>query len=209
MVEHSALPNAELHPPKGAASATLNQQMFSDGAGDITWAAPDTHEPMGADSASLGNIYISDGANSGDWRMIPSGYCRYHNIATGTTVTAPVVYTLVAPVTVGGTILRDYSHNALGRLTSIGTETVSTYVTATVSFKHSTGANIDCLFQIHKNGVATAPEFVVTATNANFFHVTLSTEVSIATNDYVEVFCKASAGNIIVHSLTLKTGGNP
>jgi hypothetical protein len=174
---------------------------------DITTG--EIHEPKGASSASAGQIYIADGAASGSWRYIPHASCYYDNIGTGTTITGPTTYTLIGPATTGDSLPRDFTHNSLCRLTYTGTTSIDANIDAIISFKHSTGSGQNCFFQIHKNGVAVAgAQQVVTADSANYQNASILSHIDLVTNDYVEVFCKTSTGNIIIHSITFKAGGH-
>lgn len=167
------------------------------------------HEPKGVASASVGQIYIADGAASGDWRYIPHAACYYDDIGTGTTITAPTAYTLIGPATTGDSLPRDFTHNSLCRLTYTGTTSIDCNVDAVISFKHSTGSGQDCYFQIHKNGAVVAgAQQVATADSANYQNIVILAHVDLVTSDYIEVFCKTASGNIVIHSITLKAGGH-
>lgn len=179
---------------------------------DITDAAQ-IHEPKGlaaltGGASDTGKVYVSDGAGSGDWRHIPHSACYYDNIGTGTTITTPTVYTLIGPATTGDAIPREFTHNSLGRLTYTGTTTIDATIGVALSFKHSAGSGQDCFFQVHKNGSPLAgAQQVQTADSANYQQVTILSHGSLATNDYIEVFCKTSSGNIIIHALAMTVRG--
>lgn len=169
---------------------------------------PDIHEPKGVAAASDGQIYIADGAGSGDWRFLPHSYFYYDNIGTGTTITAPTAYTKVGPTTVGDASPHEFTHSGTGRLTYTGTATIDVSIHSTITMKHSAGAGVDCYFQIFKNGAGVSGgQAVFTADSANYKVVTLSLHTSLSTNDYVEVFTKASSGNVIVHAYNLEAIG--
>jgi len=63
--EHKDIPEAGLHEPKGASTATAKTVYSSDGAGSGVWEAP---EVAGQGAAALGEIAHSDGAGGLDWR---------------------------------------------------------------------------------------------------------------------------------------------
>jgi hypothetical protein len=170
---------------------------------------PNIHEPKGVASASSGQVYVADGAGSGDWRFIPHSALYYDNIGTGTTITTPTSYTVINPVTTGDTNPHGFTHNGAGRLTYTGTETIDVNIDTSISFKHSTGTGQDCFFQAHKNGSPIAgAQGVVTADSANYQQITLTMHASIATNDYIEIYCKTATGSIVIHSFVLKVGGH-
>jgi len=169
---------------------------------------PEIHEPKGVAAASSGQVYIADGSASGDWRYIPHSSLYYDDIGTGTTLTGPTAYTLIGPVTTGDSAPRNFTHNSLGRLTYTGTETLDIQVVATLSFKHSTGTGTDCYFQIFKNGSAVTGGQHVTDGDTGYHMVSLNVHAGqAATNDYFEVFCKCSSGNIIIHTINLHCTG--
>lgn len=64
-IQHSLLTGANLHEPKGVASATVNKVYVSDGAGSGTWKII---EPQGAATALVNKVYQADGAGSGTWQ---------------------------------------------------------------------------------------------------------------------------------------------
>jgi len=173
-----------------------------------TLSGSELHEPKGTAAAGVNEIYISDGAGSGSWRHFPHSSLYYDNIGTGTTIAAPTAYTLIGPATTGDSNPHEFTHNSLGRLTYTGASTLDVQLTATISFKHSTGAGTDCYFQIFKNGVAIAGGQNVTDGDTAYHMVALNVHAGqAATNDYFEVFCKASAGNIVVHAINLHATG--
>ena len=170
--------------------------------------ASNLHEPKGAASASAGMIYVADGAASGAWRYLPHSFCYYSNIGTGTTYTAPTSYTLVNPTTTGNPNQRDFTHNSAGRLTYTGTTSIDITITSTFTVKHS-GAATDCFFQLYKNGVGIAgAEVVEEVNNSNYSCLTVVGHVSMTTNQYVELYCKAASGNIIVHTVRTSVVGH-
>lgn len=170
---------------------------------------PNIHEPKGASTASAGMVYVADGVGSGDWKLQPHAYCYYSNIGTGTTYTTPTSYTLINPTTSGDAAPIGFTHNSAGRLTYTGTDTIDISFTATVTLKHSTGAGNDCYFAFHKNGTIDTPSIsVISADSTTYMSTTILGHVSMATNDYVELFCKVAAGNIIVHSFKVLAHGH-
>lgn len=169
---------------------------------------PEIHEPKGVAAASSGQFYIANGTGSGEWRYIPHSACYYDNIGTGITITTPTAYTLIGPTTTGDTIPRDYTHNSLGRLTYTGTSNVDANVHVSISFKHSTGSGQDCFFQVHINGSpVSGAQHVASADSANYNHISLISHVDLATNDYLEVFCKTASGSVIIHAISITAEG--
>lgn len=168
----------------------------------------DIHEPKGASTATEGTVYISDGAGSGAWRHHPHVHIYYSNIGTGTTVTTPTSYTLINPTTTGDATPRDFTQNSAGRITYTGTTTMDVAISANIVFKHSTGTGQDCYFQIHKNGSPLAgAEWVRTADSGNYGEIAILGHGEMATNDYFEVYCKVSTGDIVVHAMAISAHG--
>lgn len=65
-VQHNTLTSAELHEPKGVATATANETYVADGAASGSWTEP---EPKGVSAAVAGDVYVADGAASGAWQQ--------------------------------------------------------------------------------------------------------------------------------------------
>jgi hypothetical protein len=168
----------------------------------------DLHEPKGIASASSGMVYVADGASSGSWRYIPHSFCYYANIGTGTTYTAPTSYTLVNPTTIGDANQTNFTHNSAGRLTYTGSTTIDVTITCTLTAKHSASAT-DCFFQLYKSGSGIAGAEVVEEVNSsNYSGLTIVSHTSLATNQYVELYCKTASGNIVVHAMNLSVLGH-
>lgn len=168
----------------------------------------DLHEPKGIASASSGMVYVANGASSGSWRYIPHSFCYYSNIGTGTTYTAPTSYTLVNPTTIADTDPRGFTHNSAGRLTYTGSNTIDVTITCTLTAKHSASAT-DCFFQLYKSGSGIVGAEVVEEVNSsNYSGLTIVSHTSLTTNQYVELYCKAASGNIIIHAVNLSVIGH-
>lgn len=171
---------------------------------------PDIHEAKGVAAAAAGKVYISDGAGSGAWRYIPHSYCYYTNIGTGTTYTTPASYTLVNPTTtVGSSSPKDFTHNNAGRLTYTGTTTLDVTIEANITGKHSSATVVDAFFAIYKNGsLVTGSERARSFLSGTYDQISILAHVSMATNDYVEVYTKTASGNVVVHAINLLVQGH-
>jgi hypothetical protein len=153
-------------------------------------------------------VYVGNGASSGAWRYIPHSFCYYTNIGTGTTYTAPTSYTLVAPTTIGDATQKGFTHNSAGRLTYTGTDTIDVTITCTLTAKHS-GAASDCFFQLYKSGAGVVGAEVVEEVNSsNYSGLTIVSHTSLTTNQYIELYCKTAAGNIVVHAMNVAVNGH-
>lgn len=171
-------------------------------------ADPEIHEPKGIAAAVQGKVYVSDGASSGSWRYIPHSALYYDDIGTGTTLTTPTAYTLVAPTTVADAAPHEFTHNSLGRLLYTGIETIDVNLRASITIKHSSATLVDTFFQFFNKGVAiTGAQHATAALSGNYTHVSLTSHVSLDTNDYIEVYAKTASGNIVVHALSMTVEG--
>ena len=170
---------------------------------------PNIHETKGIAAASDAMVLVANGAGSGTWRYRPHSSFYYTNIGTGVTITGPTSYTKIAPATTGDAAPRLFTHSGTGRLTYTGTPSADVNINITMTIKHSTGAGIDCYFAVHKNGtLQPRMEVVRTANSGTYASVSICGHLeALATNDYLEVFCKCSAGNIVVHTLNVTVMG--
>ena len=133
----------------------------------------------------------------------------YSNIGTGDTLTAPTAYTIVDPTTTS-THLHDFTNNGAGRLTYTGATDKHIHMVVDIVFKHSVGAGQDCFFTFFHNGVEeTGADVAHTADSADYQKISLHWDEQISTNDYFEIYAKASAGNIIIHKFYLFSMGMP
>ena len=173
----------------------------------------DLHEPKGVSTAVDGTVYVADGAGSGSWKTPnPHGSWRYTNIGTGTTFTTPSSPTLMS---VAGSLVHgsDFSMPSNGRLRYDGTANIHAHLVCDLSFKHSTGSGQDCYFYFYKNGslITTGANAIMvsSADAATYQHIAIHADVSMVTNDYVELYLSVSSGNIIVHSAYMFGMGMP
>ncbi len=66
-VEHKDITGANLHEPKGVATASVGKVYVADGAGSGTW---DFAKPPGTLAAAAGEVYVSDGAGGGSYEIL-------------------------------------------------------------------------------------------------------------------------------------------
>lgn len=133
----------------------------------------------------------------------PSGTCYMQANATGTAVTGGV-WTKVAGTTSSAS-LNKFTMPTDNKLQYTATRTINAFVIVSVSSSHNIGAGALIGFSLFKNGVQVVPSAMfnqdVVSTTKN---TTFSTIVSLATNDYIEVFCNSSVnGTITVSHLTI------
>jgi hypothetical protein len=77
-----------------------------------------------------------------------------------------------------------------------------------VTAKHS-GAAQDCFFQLYRSGSGVVgAEVVEEINNSNYSGLTIVSHTSLTTNQYIELYCKTSSGNIIVHAMNVAVNGH-
>lgn len=157
---------------------------------------PDIHEPKGVASASTGQIYVANGAGSGTWQdkdkwlgvytgFDAAGPAYQHSTTTSDTV---LNNTWTTSSNDGFTVLT--SPNT--RLRYDGTETITTFIQASFATKQASGANKDVEWVLYKNGVAVVGSRVIrTLSTGTWGSISFSPVISLATNDYIELFTKA------------------
>lgn len=216
------IPHAQLHFPNVLTNRQLvlwegaNNNFQFHGFGSITGgfgynivATTDSHVFFaGVNSSSRNEVARFTG--TGDcviadtfYGRRPSGTCYMQANATATAVTAGT-WTKVAGTTNSGS-LNKVTMPANNRLQYTDTRTVMAYVIATVSAYHDVALGSLLGFSIFKNGVQVVPSAMFNQDLINTTrNTTVITLVSLATNDYVEVFCNSSANaNITVANLTM------
>lgn len=168
--------------------ANINHSTLSD---------PYLHEPKGVSSALAGQIYVSDGAGSGDWVENSRAFNGYLTFSTSSpynhsATTLDTVFN--APFTVGTNNGFTGLSSPNARVRYDGVETVNATISAKFSMKQNTGTAKDVELLFYKNGIELAgTRMVITTTSADWHIIDLLGITSLATNDYIEVFVRASA----------------
>lgn len=172
--------------------ANINHSTLSD---------PYIHEPKGASSALAGQIYVSDGAGSGDWVENSRAFNGYLSFSTSTpyahsATTSDTVFNAAFTVGVNNGFTGLSSPNA--RIRYDGTETINATLTAKFSMKQSTGTAKDVEIVFYKNGTELlGSRMIATTSSADWHVIDILGAATLATNDYIEVFVKASAAATI------------
>jgi len=178
MVAHASLPEADLHECKGASTATVGKTIIAGGAGTATFKYANPH----------GSIYYSD-------------------LAAGTTITYPSAYTKVAPTTTANGTAVEFTEATTAKLTYTGTDTLDCRVLCNITLDQNVLADRDVYFKIYKNGSAvTGSEVGTTVAQAQKHNVSLQFDIpNLATNDYIEVYCKntGASGDVKIYSFYL------
>jgi hypothetical protein len=175
-IQHRLIPNSELHEPKDVATALAK------------------------------SVYVATGTGTGVWTKAVNGFCYFENIAVPSTLTYPVAYAKVAPTTIAGAIGNDVTEATTARLTYTGTKTIVVKASASVSVSQASGANRNLRFALYKNGAKVNGSVkVVSTVTALIYSVELSAPVSLATNDYIEMYAQndGATGDISIYSMNL------
>lgn len=174
---------------------------------DIT--DPDIHDIKDVASASDGQVPVCvSGASV--WRYCPHSFLYYDDLGgSGTTISTPTTYTLINPTTTGDTDPKEFTHNSAGRLTYTGTSTMDFSINISLSIKHSSASAVDIYFQLHKNGGAvTGAQQVTSAASGNYENVGLNFHLSLAQNDYIELYCKTASGSVVIWAMNMFVKGD-
>lgn len=178
MVAHASLPEADLHECKGASTATVGKTPIAGGAGTATFKYANPH----------GSVYYSD-------------------LATGTTISYPSAYTKVAPTTTANGTAVEFTEATTAKLTYTGTDSLDCRVLCNITLDQNVAADRDVYFKIYKNGSAvTGSEVGTTVAQAQKHNVSLQFDIpNIATNDYIEIYCKntGASGDVKIYSFYL------
>lgn len=173
--------------------ANINHNTLSD---------PYIHESKGVSTALAGQIYVANGAGSGNWvenSRIVNGYLTFstgspYSIAA-TTTDAVINPTFTVGTNNGFTGLS--SPNA--RIRYDGTESIAATIDARFSISQASGANKDIQLSIYKNGVELGGTRNIVTTTTAIYHLSSILGVTqLNTNDYIEVFVKASANTTVL-----------
>ncbi len=176
-VQHSTLTSAELHEPKGVATANAN------------------------------TVYIADGAGSGQWRLKPNGYAFYDNDTgtTFTTPTSPTLCNVTTNTS--GTIREFTSNGAGRlTYTGAATIGVAIRATLNYIQGAGSATNIVLQLYVNgvaagpKTRVRTGTTLVDRADVVSF-------QTTFATNDYAELYITSSVDDVTVKALSIDVEG--
>jgi hypothetical protein len=163
---------------------------------------------MADGNQAVGKLLVSDVNGVASWQSLPYGECSMQNNATQTTCSVTSTYFKVVGATVSG-LLNNFTNAISNRLIYIGTITQTFVVYACLSIKQPNGNNQTMKAAIFKNGTIvnkTEQQFSNTSTN-QIQAVALRGLISLATNDYIEVFVTntTATNNILVSYMNLIT----
>lgn len=179
-----------------------------------TLTDPYLHEPKGIASAGAGNVYISNGAGSGTWTKDHAhinGYIPFDATTPAYTHSVTTSFTAFNPTFTSNNVdgfTAASSPNA--RLIYSDTNNLTGFCNFTINFKNASGSSADLEMVFHKNGIAT-PSHTINTAEAGAWRTSVLTDVlSLAQNDYIEIFVKgSSAFSLEIASASLTIRGVP
>lgn len=171
------------------------------------------HECKGASTATIGQMLVAKGDGTATFQNAnPRGSSYFVDLSTPYTLAYPSAYTKLAPTTTSTALNKDYTISSTGRLTYTGVSTLATRVQANICFDRNAASVLDVEFAIYKNGslVSGSTVAITTPTTAiGKMQAVLLMDVSLATNDYVEIYVKnaGGSGDIRVYTFYLTAVG--
>lgn len=205
-VQHSAITDPNIHEPKGVTSAAAGTVYVANGSGSGTWKdLPPTSLAGLASNGTTGLLLSVDGAGNFVYVGGPHGQVDFYDstLASPYALSGTTSFQKLAPTTVAGGSAALMTEGTNARLTYTGTSTVPITFTYNVSFSIGSSTK-DVTMCIYKNGVAVNAHSIASVASSGKVCVSGTTGVSMATNDYVEVFAKiSSADTINVYSFQL------
>lgn len=187
---------------------------------EINFAADNTGESVIHDLSSAQPTFVSLVAGDGislqtvnDTIVITNELANiYGQVYMQGNATATVIASTATPVKVAGTwtvdIQESFTGTTGGRLTYTGTTTQVIRVSAVLSLSPSSGSNQHVSAYIAKNGsVVAGSRQEAHISNGSDMSMSISYQLSMATNDYVEVFVQnaTATNNIVVSRIVLST----
>lgn len=215
-IQHSNIPDAQLHEPKGVASAALNTSYFADGSGSGDWkkVGVETLSGLSGDGSVARLKVVTDGANGFDlYRDYAFGKMHITNNSTpfaltavaDTTLNTASQYTLLtgsgAPFANG---LEDGVTFSTNKLTANHAGVYDLNFWACLTGFPSNTARIGLKFKI--NGTTFSDMKVVTKSNSNGDDGLLAANdfITLAANDYIQLYIASDVtGNVVINNLAL------
>lgn len=207
-IGHSTLTGTELHEPKGVSTADEDTVYRATGGGSGTWSKINSTMLNGVTTTgTAGDLVLADGSGGFILTSTAHGNIYFYNIASP--------YTLAITGTNFQKINATTQNAGSPQLITEGTDSKLTYTGAlpvdldfvfNASISQTSGSNADLEFAIYKNGVAIPGSNVfITSKNNEKHMVSCHADVSVASNDYFEVYAKnhSGTGDIKVYTLSV------
>jgi hypothetical protein len=218
-IQHSNIPDAQLHEPKGVASAALNTSYFADGSGSGDWkkVGVETLSGLAGDGSVARLKVVTDGSNGFDlYRDYSFGKMHITNNTTPFALTAAADATLN---TASQYVLLTGSGAPFDNGTGDGVTFSTNRLTvgyagiydlnfwACLTGFPSNTAKVAMKFKI--NGTTFSDMKVVTKSNSSGDDGTLAASdfIQLAANDYIQLYIASNVtGNVVINNsaLTMK-----
>ena len=207
-IAHKNIPSAQAHEPKGVESAVNKSLYVANGSGSGTWSkiGPQSLSNISTNGVA-GQFVAVDGSGNFVLASAPSGSIYFYNVSTPYTLTYPSVFTKAAPTTIASGSPTLITEGTNARLTYTGSSTTSLDVAYIISFDQASGANRDIQAAIYKNGaVVPGSHAIVTASTGQKHQLICHADVSVALNDYIEIYMKndGASGDVRVYAFTMQ-----
>lgn len=215
-IQHSNIPDAQLHEPKGVAGAALNTSYFADGSGSGDWkkVGVETLSGLSGDGSVARLKVVTDGAN---------GFDLYRDYAFGkmhiTNNNTPFALTAVA----------DTSFNTGSQYTLLtgsgapfanGLEDGVTFSTNKLTVNHSGVYDLNfwaCLTDFPSSAAKVAVKFRINGTTFSDMKVVVKSDsstdsgvfaandfIQLTANDYIQLYVATNVtGNIVINNMML------
>lgn len=215
MVRHADLTGSELHEPKGITTGVTNGVYVKTSSSSGTWKKipPISLEGI-TGNGTAGDFLVSNGSGGFLFASTAHGTTYFYNIASPyiLTVTGTGWQKINATTTAGGSP-QLITEGTDSKLTYTGTNTVDLDVVFNVSADQTSGTNKDLEFAIYKNGSAVnGSHVIITSKGGEKLIASSHADVSMTTNDYIEVYAKNHGGSgnieIFTFSLLITTAGS-
>jgi hypothetical protein len=202
-IEHKDITDPNIHEPKGVITAAAEKVYVSNGAGSGTWAKYKAAQ-LDSESATAGSPLVADGAGGVSFSS-SRAKGRFYSSTTPTVNNSS--YAKAAPTTVAGGSGVSFTEGTNARLTYTGSVTKLFNVTGfAIAFLQATAGSPGTLnFQIYKNGVAVSNSLTSVSSSGpdEKLAAPFNVDVSLATNDYIEVYVNAGGSSFTLSKLTL------
>ena len=226
-IQHSITTGADLHEPKGVATAANNTVYVANGSGSGAWTPADTLsladgavetakiEDLNVTGAKVANqtlaptklagITTNGTANqllrsNADGTVSWTDYVSYAGAHLAFSTASPYAFpattsdavinpTLIAGALQNFTVLT--SPNA--RIRFDGTENTDVSIIVTFSTQQASGSGKDAEWALFKNGTeVTGTRAIRSLSSSDWGSITIIGNITMSTNDYIELHCKAS-----------------
>jgi hypothetical protein len=205
-IQHKLIADADLHEPKGIAASTVNKVYVANGSGSGTWQKLSPPQLSGlTTNGTAGDTLSVDGSGNFVFSSAAHGQVDFYNVGTPYSLAYPSTFTKLAPTTTANGNASQFTEATTARLTYTGIDTAPFLINFDAAIDQSTGTNKDITLAIAKNGTVVGGYSLVTTQSGQKHSLSGSFTLSLATNDYVEVFAlnSGASGAVNVYALQL------